>query len=78
MAKIVKANIYNSKLFPFENAGHGVFYDSKDLFNDTLIQFLNEIWNSLYSIVNFDYTILYIKVYWFNCNLMLKLMKKGE
>lgn len=43
MAKIVKANIYNSKLFPFENAGHGVFYDSKDLFNDTLIQFLNEI-----------------------------------
>lgn len=41
MAKIVNSNISNSKLFLFENAGHGAFYDDKDKFNKELLKFLN-------------------------------------
>lgn len=42
MAEIVHKSIENSKLFPFENAGHGAFYDAKDQFNQTLVNFLKE------------------------------------
>lgn len=41
MAEIMHNNIRNSSLFPFENAGHGAFYDVKDEFNRSLIRFLN-------------------------------------
>ena len=41
MAKIMNTNIRNSQIFPFENAGHGAFYDAKDTFNKTLVNFLN-------------------------------------
>ena len=41
MAGIMHNNIRSSVLFPFENAGHGAFYDVKDEFNRTLIKFLN-------------------------------------
>lgn len=41
MAKIMKNTIRHSILFPFDNAGHGAFYDDKDVFNNTLIRFLN-------------------------------------
>lgn len=40
MAKIVHQTIRNSKLFGFENAGHGAFYDVKEQFNKELIGFL--------------------------------------
>lgn len=40
MAEIMHSKINNSKLFPFENSGHGTFYESKDKFNNALIQFL--------------------------------------
>ena len=42
MAEIMHNNIHASILFPFENAGHGTFYDVKDEFNRTLIKFLND------------------------------------
>ncbi|HEY5583221.1 MAG TPA: alpha/beta hydrolase [Ruminiclostridium sp.] len=32
--------IKNSKLIPFENSGHGAFYEEKDKFNDELIRFI--------------------------------------
>ncbi len=41
MAEIMHNNICSSVLFPFENAGHGAFYDVKDELNQALIQFLN-------------------------------------
>ena len=41
MAEIMHNNIRSSILFPFENAGHGAFYDAKDEFNKALIKFLN-------------------------------------
>lgn len=41
MAIIMHDNIRNSTIFPFEKAGHGAFYDAKDSFNKTLIEFLN-------------------------------------
>ena len=41
MAEIMRNNIRNSILFPFEKSGHGTFYDDKDNFNRTLIRFLN-------------------------------------
>lgn len=40
MAQMMHQNISYSKLFPFEKAGHGCFYDVKDEFNHTLLQFL--------------------------------------
>lgn len=41
MAEILNRNISNSRLYPFEKAGHGAFYEVKDSVNKTLIQFLN-------------------------------------
>lgn len=41
MAEIMHNNIRFSSLFPFENAGHGAFYEVKDNFNRSLIKFLN-------------------------------------
>lgn len=41
MANIMKNTIRHSILFPFDNAGHGAFYDDKDRFNNTLIRFFN-------------------------------------
>lgn len=41
MAKIMRGNIRNSMIFPFENAGHGAFYEAKEIFNRNLIRFLN-------------------------------------
>lgn len=32
--------IRNSKLVPFENSGHGLFYDERDKFNKELVQFI--------------------------------------
>lgn len=32
--------IANSKLVPFENSGHGLFYDERDKFNNELMQFV--------------------------------------
>lgn len=34
--------IKNSKLIPFENSGHGLFYDERDKFNKELAQFIEE------------------------------------
>lgn len=42
MAEIIQTNIRNSKLFPFENAGHGAFYDALEQFNCALVRFLEE------------------------------------
>ncbi len=42
MARIMNNNIRNSILFPFEKGGHGTFYDEKEKFNRTLLQFLNK------------------------------------
>lgn len=42
MAQIMHENIKNSCLFPFENAGHGAFYDDLEQFNCTLVRFLDE------------------------------------
>lgn len=33
--------IVKSKLFPFEQSGHAVFYDQMELFNRALIEFLD-------------------------------------
>ena len=41
MAEIMNRSISNSKLYPFEEAGHGAFYEVKDSLNRELIQFLN-------------------------------------
>jgi non-heme chloroperoxidase len=45
MAGIMKQNISNAKLYPFEKAGHGAFYEVKDDLNKALIQFLNSYTN---------------------------------
>ena len=42
MARIMNQEISNSVLFPLNNAGHGAFYDVKDIFNDALINFLDK------------------------------------
>ena len=42
MAEIMHKQIQNSTVFPFERSGHGIFYDDKENFNKTLIQFLEE------------------------------------
>lgn len=41
MAEIMHNHIRNSILFPIEKAGHGAFYEARDVFNKNLIQFLN-------------------------------------
>ena len=42
MAEIINHNIRNSKLYSFEKAGHGAFYEVKDQLNEALIQFLEQ------------------------------------
>lgn len=41
IAEIMHKNIHNSILYPFEKAGHGAFYETKDIVNKSLIQFFN-------------------------------------
>ena len=40
MAEIMHAQIRGSRLFPFDKAGHGAFYDDLEQFNCTLVGFL--------------------------------------
>lgn len=40
MAKIMQKNIPNAQLFPFDNAGHGAFYEAKETFTPTFIRFI--------------------------------------
>ncbi|MCI8518675.1 MAG: alpha/beta hydrolase [Clostridia bacterium] len=42
MAEIMNKNIGNSRLYLFEKAGHGAFYEVKDSVNKDLIQFLKD------------------------------------
>jgi len=41
MAKIQNENIKNSKLYTYENSGHGAFYDELQKYNEDFIAFLN-------------------------------------
>jgi non-heme chloroperoxidase len=40
-ATVLQQGIHGSELYRFEHSGHGVFYDELELFNATLIRFLN-------------------------------------
>lgn len=40
LAEVQHKGIVNSKLVPFENSGHGLFYDQMDQFNHELIEFI--------------------------------------
>jgi len=40
LAEAQKKGIKNSTLIPFENSGHGLFYDERDKFNKELSQFI--------------------------------------
>ena len=40
LAQVIHHNIPNSKLIPFENSGHGLFYDEIDKFNQELLHVL--------------------------------------
>jgi non-heme chloroperoxidase len=42
LALAQKNSIRNSKLVPFENCGHFLFYDQRERFNKELIQFMEE------------------------------------
>lgn len=42
LAAAQKEGIKNSKLVPFENSGHGLFYEERDKFNEELIKFIEE------------------------------------
>lgn len=42
MAKIMQKYIPNAQLFPFENAGHGAFYEAKEIFTKTFINFIED------------------------------------
>lgn len=41
-AKVLREEIKNSKLVPFENSGHGLFYEERDKFNKELTQFIEK------------------------------------
>lgn len=41
LGEIQNNMIQNSKLIPFELSGHATFYDQKDRFNETLVNFIN-------------------------------------
>ncbi|MVX64078.1 alpha/beta fold hydrolase [Clostridium chromiireducens] len=41
LAEAQKQRISNSKLIPFNESGHGLFYDEKEKFNKVLAQFVN-------------------------------------
>ena len=40
LAEVMKRGIKNSKLVPFEDSGHGLFWEEHDKFNKELIQFI--------------------------------------
>ncbi len=40
LAIAMKQGIKNSKLVPFENSGHGLFWEEKDKFNSELVKFI--------------------------------------
>lgn len=42
LALLQKEGIAGSVLYPFENSGHGVFYDELDLFNSRFLSFLRQ------------------------------------
>ncbi|HHW66563.1 alpha/beta fold hydrolase [Defluviitalea raffinosedens] len=42
LAEAQHRGIRNSKLIPFRDSGHGLFYDEKDRFNQELIKFIEE------------------------------------
>jgi non-heme chloroperoxidase len=42
LAVAQKDGIRNSKLVPFENSGHGLFWEQRDKFNKELAQFIEE------------------------------------
>ncbi|MBC8060802.1 MAG: alpha/beta hydrolase [Clostridiaceae bacterium] len=42
LAEAMHQGIKNSKLVPFENSGHGLFWEEQDKFNKELIQFIEE------------------------------------
>ncbi|MDF2881376.1 MAG: alpha/beta hydrolase [Clostridiaceae bacterium] len=42
LAVAQKEGIKNSKLVPFENSGHGLFYEQRDKFNEELMKFIEE------------------------------------
>ncbi|MFE5321905.1 alpha/beta fold hydrolase [Paenibacillus sp. NPDC056579] len=42
VAEALHKGIKNSKLVPFENSGHGVFYDEKDKYNQEILNFVNK------------------------------------
>lgn len=42
LAEALNAGIKNSKLIPFEDSGHGLFWEQRDKFNKELIQFIKE------------------------------------
>lgn len=42
LAEAQRRSIKNSKLIPFEDSGHGLFYDQRDKFNKELSQFIEE------------------------------------
>jgi non-heme chloroperoxidase len=42
LAEAQRKGIKNSKLVPFEDSGHALFYDQRDKFNSELIQFIEE------------------------------------
>lgn len=42
LAEVMRQGIKNSKLVPFENSGHGLFWEEHDKFNKELIKFIEE------------------------------------
>ncbi|MDF2686209.1 MAG: alpha/beta superfamily hydrolase [Clostridia bacterium] len=40
LAEAQKQGIKNSKIVPFENSGHGLFYEQRDKFNKELTEFI--------------------------------------
>jgi non-heme chloroperoxidase len=42
LALAQKEGIKNSRLVPFENSGHGLFWEQRDKFNKELVQFIEE------------------------------------
>ncbi len=43
LAEVMKKSIRNSKLIPFENSGHSLFFEEKDKFNMELVKFIEHI-----------------------------------
>ncbi len=49
LAEVMHQSISNSRLVPFENSGHALFYEEQDKFNNELVNFIKE---SSYQFVN--------------------------